>query len=189
MSLEGGPPQSWRWAGPEWTGRAPEHACGGVSGITIEVSHRAAAATRWASVLGLTVSEEGGTATIELEQARQDLRFAPAAAGRGEGITGVRFTTGRPVPAVQIGGVRVRSGRTGSWRPIAVTRPGTGTEDLLAEAGGGVAVLTMNRPDRRNAMSEAKMAAMDRVLGDVEAEATAGLRGANGSGRRLLRRR
>jgi len=100
------PPESWRWAGPEWTGRAPEHASGGVSGITIEVSHPAAAATRWASVLGLTVSEEGGTATIELEHARQDLRFVPAAAGRGEGITEVRLTTERPVPAVQIGGVR-----------------------------------------------------------------------------------
>lgn len=100
------PPESWRWAGPEWTGRAPEHASGGVSGITIEVSHPAAAATRWASVLGLTVSEEGGTATIELEHARQDLRFVPVAPGRGEGITEVRLTTERPIPAVQIGGVR-----------------------------------------------------------------------------------
>ena len=100
------PPESWRWAGPEWTGRAPKHASGGVSGITIEVSHPAAAATRWASVLGLTVSAEGGTAAIELEHAHQDLRFVPVAPGRGEGITEVRLTTGRPMPAVQIGGVR-----------------------------------------------------------------------------------
>ena len=57
-------------------------------------------------VLGLTVSEEGGTVTIELEHARQDLRFVPVAPGRGEGITEVRLTTERPVPAVQIGGVR-----------------------------------------------------------------------------------
>jgi enoyl-CoA hydratase/carnithine racemase len=29
----------------------------------------------------------------------------------------------------------------------------TGTEDLRAEIDGGVAVITMNRPDRRNAFS------------------------------------
>jgi len=65
-----------------------------------------------------------------------------------------------------------------------VTRLDTGTEDLLAEVDGGVAVLTMNRPDRRNAMSEAMMTAMDRVLGDVEAEPTVGcvvLTGAGGA--------
>ena len=31
------PVDSWRWAGPSWTGRAPEHAPGGVTGLTIEV--------------------------------------------------------------------------------------------------------------------------------------------------------
>ena len=60
----------------------------------------------------------------------------------------------------------------------------TGTEDLLAEVDDGVAVLTMNRPGRRNAMSEAMMAAMDRVLGDVEADDAVGcvvLTGAEGA--------
>ena len=44
-----------------------------------------------------------------------------------------------------------------------MTQVDTGTEDLLAEVDDGVAVLTMNRPDRRNAMSEAMMTAMERV--------------------------
>jgi 2-(1,2-epoxy-1,2-dihydrophenyl)acetyl-CoA isomerase len=60
----------------------------------------------------------------------------------------------------------------------------TGTEDLLAEVDDGVAVLTMNRPGRRNAMSEAMMAAMDRVLGEVEADDAVGcvvLTGADGA--------
>ena len=60
----------------------------------------------------------------------------------------------------------------------------TGTDDLLAEVDDGVAVLTMNRPGRRNAMSEAMMAAMDRVLGDVEADDAVGcvvLTGAEGA--------
>ena len=48
------PEQSWRWAGPSWTGRVPDHAPGGVTGLTIEVSDPAAAARRWAAVLGIS---------------------------------------------------------------------------------------------------------------------------------------
>ena len=51
-----------------------------------------------------------------------------------------------------------------------MTKLDTGTEDLLAEIDDGVAVLTMNRPERRNAMSEAMMAAMERILRDVEVD-------------------
>lgn len=100
------PPESWRWAGPAWTGRVPQHASGGVSGLTIEVSDPAGAAAQWASVLGLTVTDDGGAATIRLAHARQDLRFVPSASAAGEGITEVRLTTERPMPAVHICGVR-----------------------------------------------------------------------------------
>lgn len=65
-----------------------------------------------------------------------------------------------------------------------MTRLETGTEDLLAEVDEGVAVLTMNRPDRRNAMSEAMMAAMERVLAQVEVDDDVGcvvLTGAGGA--------
>jgi hypothetical protein len=100
------PPESWRWAGPEWTGRAPQHPSGGLSGLTIEVTDPAGAAARWASVLGLAVTAESGTAIIHLEHAGQDLRFVPVASAGSEGITEVRFTTKHPAPAVHIGGVR-----------------------------------------------------------------------------------
>jgi 2-(1,2-epoxy-1,2-dihydrophenyl)acetyl-CoA isomerase len=65
-----------------------------------------------------------------------------------------------------------------------VTQLDTGTEDLLAEVDDGVAVLTMNRPDRRNAMSEAMMAAMERILAAVEVDDAVGcvvLTGAGGA--------
>lgn len=90
------PPQSWRWAGPDWTGRAPSRLTGGrLTGLTIEVSDPAAAAARWAQVLGLTVSRGGGDAeVIRLEEAGQDLRFRPVSSGRGEGITQVRLSAG-----------------------------------------------------------------------------------------------
>jgi hypothetical protein len=100
------PPESWRWAGPEWTARAPSHAGGGVSGITIEVTDPDRAAARWAEVLGLSVTHDGGAAVIDLEHARQDLRFVPAGPGRGEAITEVRLTTERQMAPAQIAGVR-----------------------------------------------------------------------------------
>lgn len=65
-----------------------------------------------------------------------------------------------------------------------MTRLDTGTDDLLADVDDGVAVLTMNRPDRRNAMSDAMMAAMDSVLGQVEVDDAVGcvvLTGAGGA--------
>src|SRR6201992_1756173 len=44
----------------------------------------------------------------------------------------------------------------------------TGTEDLLAEVDDGVAVITMNRPSRRNAFSNDMVEALGRVLAPVE---------------------
>ena len=44
----------------------------------------------------------------------------------------------------------------------------TGTDHLLLEKGDGVAVLTMNRPEARNAMSGEMNEAMQRILADVE---------------------
>ena len=45
----------------------------------------------------------------------------------------------------------------------------TTTTDLLARVEDGVAVITMNRPDRRNAFSNEMLAAMGKVLVEVEA--------------------
>ena len=103
------PEQSWRWAGPAWTGRVPDHAPGGVTGLTIEVSDPAAAARRWAEVLGIPAPGRHGPTTVDLPDSGQRLRFVPAGAGRGEGITEVTIA-GLPAkvgagPWV-IGGVR-----------------------------------------------------------------------------------
>ena len=103
------PEQSWRWAGPSWTGRVPDHAPGGVTGLTIEVGDPAAAARRWAAVLGISAAGRGpatvdGPTTVELPDSRQPLRFVPAGGGRGEGITEVTIA-GLPVKgAGEMGG-------------------------------------------------------------------------------------
>jgi 2-(1,2-epoxy-1,2-dihydrophenyl)acetyl-CoA isomerase len=60
----------------------------------------------------------------------------------------------------------------------------TGTEDLLAKVDDGVAVVTMNRPERRNALSGAMLDAMARVLADLEIDSGVGcvvLTGAGGA--------
>jgi len=113
------PPESWRWAGPDWTGRAAEHPAGGLSGLTIEVDDPARAAARWASVLGLSFVDEDGAATIRLADAHQDLRFVRAGSAGSEGITEVRLTTERPMPEVRIGGVRfVSTARPAGGEPV-----------------------------------------------------------------------
>ena len=60
----------------------------------------------------------------------------------------------------------------------------TGTEDLRAEIDDGVAVITMNRPERRNALSQAMLSAMATVLAQVETDDAVGcvvLTGAGGA--------
>jgi hypothetical protein len=104
------PPESWRWAGPDWTGRAPAYGHGSVRGLTIEVIDPASAAARWAEVLGLAATREGDAAIVELTHAGQDLRFVPATSS-GEAITEVRLTAESARPPVRIGGVRFVSER------------------------------------------------------------------------------
>lgn len=60
----------------------------------------------------------------------------------------------------------------------------TGTNELLAEVENGVAVLTMNRPERRNALSSAMLGALAATLERCEMDSTIGcvvLTGAGGA--------
>jgi len=101
------PEESWRWAGPSWTGDAPEHVPGGVTGLTIEVSDPSATARRWAAVLGLPPST-GDAAETVLPDSGQRLRFVRAPAGHGEGITAVTIAGLSGGPRT-IGGVQFAS--------------------------------------------------------------------------------
>jgi hypothetical protein len=104
------PEQSWRWAGPSWTGQVPDHAPGGVTGLTIEVNDPAAAARRWAAVLGISIRAAGRghseNTAVELADQGQRLRFVPARNGRGEGITEVTIAGLPGTGPWMIGGVR-----------------------------------------------------------------------------------
>jgi hypothetical protein len=102
------PAESWRWAGPAWTGQAPGHEPGGITALTIEVTDPAAAAARWAAVLGVSAATgagTAGTAAIELSGSGQRLRFVQARSGRGEGISAVTIAGLPGARPRQIGGV------------------------------------------------------------------------------------
>jgi hypothetical protein len=103
------PVESWRWAGPSWTGRALEHAPGGLAGLTIEVNDPSAAAHRWAAVLGIPAGSDRNIAVVELPDRGQRLRFVPARADHGEGITAVTIAGLPGGGPREIGGVSFAS--------------------------------------------------------------------------------
>ena len=110
VSLDWAAPQeSWRWAGPSWTGRAPERSALGVRGLTIEVNDPPAAARRWAAVLGIAVTGGGQATIVELAAWGQRLRFVPARAAGGEGITAVTIAGLPGGGPWMIGGIRFAS--------------------------------------------------------------------------------
>jgi len=81
------PPESWRWAGPAWTGGAPgsaEDRAGGITGLTVAAADPPAMAARWAAVLGLDGGDDDNT--LRIARAGQELRFVPALDARTEGI-------------------------------------------------------------------------------------------------------
>ena len=88
------PPESWRWAGPEWTGHAGTGAPGAILGATVSVADPSAVAARWEEVLGVDAVPDvtfvaGDAGLCEIELAIPDA----VRAGR-EAITagGVRLT-------------------------------------------------------------------------------------------------
>lgn len=67
------PAEAWRWAGPDWTGRAGSGPPGRIAGATLAVPDPEATAARWASVLGVPrvegidfVAGDGGLVEVAL---------------------------------------------------------------------------------------------------------------------------
>jgi catechol 2,3-dioxygenase-like lactoylglutathione lyase family enzyme len=75
------PPASWRWGGPEWTGRAGQGAPGRLAGATISVKDPQSVARRWSAVLGVPLAGDGGRPELRLDR---DVRVAFEATGSAE---------------------------------------------------------------------------------------------------------
>ncbi|HEX8103672.1 MAG TPA: hypothetical protein VF533_13735 [Solirubrobacteraceae bacterium] len=93
------PPESWRWGGPDCAGRVAQ---GRVRGVTIAVPDPAAAARRWAALLG-TEPDAAGDA-IPLGDG-QSIAFA-----RGDGgLVDISVAVPEPrVDELRIGAARIR---------------------------------------------------------------------------------
>lgn len=99
---------SWRWGGPEWTGRIGTGAQGRLRGVGVAVIDPAGAAARWGKVLGIAPGEDR---SLSLEDAR--VSFLPAVDERSEGLVEIELELPEEVrkgrEAIQLGGVRVRT--------------------------------------------------------------------------------
>ncbi len=103
---------SWRWGGPQWTGRTGSGAEGRLAGVTLAVADPAAVAARWGEVLGVPVSGgDGGEAPL-LRVDGGEVRFEAAASERAEGLVEIALELPHELPggggAIELGGVRLR---------------------------------------------------------------------------------
>ena len=107
------PPGSWRWAGPQWTGRAGAGPDGRLTGVTVAVADPNAAAGRWGEVLGVAPGlDDAGRPELRLDGGQ--VRFEPASAADGQGLVVVDLDLPKGVrrgrASVEVGGVRFRLG-------------------------------------------------------------------------------
>src|SRR5438477_409168 len=82
------PPESWRWAGPDWEGRAGAGAPGRLLGVSVAAPEPEAARARWAEVLG--AQPPGVTFTAGEDAVTEFAVALPGAAARETEIGGVR---------------------------------------------------------------------------------------------------
>jgi len=100
---------TWRWGGPDWTGRTAAGAAGRLAGVTVAVSDPSAVASRWAEVLDVPVSGEGQPA-LRLDGGQ--VFFAATGGERVEGVVEIAVELPpallREREAIELGGVRFR---------------------------------------------------------------------------------
>jgi hypothetical protein len=105
---------SWRWGGPQWTGRTGTGADGRLAGITVAVANPDAVAARWGEVLGLPVSGDGGDGNGAplLRVDGGEVRFQDAVDEHGEGLVEIALELPHELPGggdvIELGGVRWR---------------------------------------------------------------------------------
>jgi Glyoxalase-like domain len=100
---------TWRWGGPQWTGRTGTGAAGRLAGITIAVADPAGVAARWGEVLGVDVSGDG-LPVLALDGS--EVRFEGAADEHAEGLVEIAVEVPQGLPGgaeeAELGGVRLR---------------------------------------------------------------------------------
>ena len=100
------PEESWRWAGPKWTGGAPTGVQGGISAITVAVSDPVGVAQRWSAVVD--VAPDAGRTTCKTS-AGQEITFTRSVDASQEGIAEIVIRAAALTPGtVTVGSAAVR---------------------------------------------------------------------------------
>ncbi len=81
------PPESWKWAGPEWQQHVRNDTTTALSGVTVAVPDPDATAKRWADVFDLTASARH----IALDHGTS-ISFVESASASDEGVCGISVT-------------------------------------------------------------------------------------------------
>lgn len=81
------PPESWKWAGPEWRDHIHEDTVGTIIGADLQSSDPKSLAERWAQILDHDIDQSSAHPTIALRDSF--IRFIPDTDGRGDGVSGV----------------------------------------------------------------------------------------------------
>jgi hypothetical protein len=82
------PPESWKWAGPDWESHVNTGTVGEIVGVDLQSSDPAALAQRWAEVLDCPLDTSGAHPTIKMD-GDTFVRCIPDTDGRGDGVSGV----------------------------------------------------------------------------------------------------
>ncbi len=83
------PPESWRWAGPEWKSHVRADVTRALVGAEVQGADPAALAARWGQVFARTpVARADGSRELALDGGTY-VRFVADRDGRGEGVSGI----------------------------------------------------------------------------------------------------
>lgn len=75
----------WPWAGPEWRPHIRTEVVSAITAVEIQADDPESMAARWAEVL----ARQADGPVLRLDEG--EIRFVPAADGRGEGVAGIEF--------------------------------------------------------------------------------------------------
>jgi catechol 2,3-dioxygenase-like lactoylglutathione lyase family enzyme len=93
------PPESWRWAGPEWREHLRSDVTQRLVGAELQSPDARALAERWGRVFARPVRAlANGSYSLALEDGA--LRFVPDHDGRGEGVSGIDVLVADPLEVV-----------------------------------------------------------------------------------------
>ncbi len=80
------PPESWRWAGPDWQKNTRRDVTSEIIGADLQSADPNAMAKRWSEVLGQKLVQKDGNPTLECKGSF--IRFLKDRDGRGDGVSG-----------------------------------------------------------------------------------------------------